>query len=188
MTIARYFGDRDAKVKAHAVERLQTIPHRGGQRCLVISNAGWRQVHRVIYNDKAVFFLGPGEYGTFSPEAPEGRESYEPFFVAADRISEIFVHRGSIKLEGIGKAEIHGLYLVEAGKEAMGLLVLPLRDYRDELELHDWGPGDSWLDDMVSGFHGRGDKGAAAVRTADELMGLVDQKYLSPPWSKRAGS
>lgn len=180
VTVARFLDDPAPKVRAHAAERLLMTPHRGAQRCLVVSNAGWQGVQRVIYNDGGIFFLEETEHGSVHPESLEDAESFEPFFIAADRMALMFMYRKDVKVAGHGSVAVRGLYMEEKGEDGVRLLVLPLRGRHDELELLGWGDGGTWLDDMVSTFHGATEGDQADLRKADELLLLVDEKIVFP--------
>lgn len=178
LEVASFLSDPDMKVRAYASHGLQMITHRGGRRCLVVSNLGWQGVQRMIYNEKGIFFLEVTREDFFHPEVVEDLESYEPFFLAATDVGCIFVHPAKLRKGESEEIDIHALYLEEEEQDGLRLLVLPLPEDDDVVGVRDWRHFESGLDTMVSMYRNKQTEDESELEKADELLLLVDERYI----------
>jgi HEAT repeat protein len=178
LEVASFLSDPDMKVRAYASHGLQMITHRGGRRCLVVSNLGWQGVQRMIYNEKGIFFLEVTSEDFFSPEVVEDFESYEPFFLTATEVGCIFVHPAKLRKGESGKTEVLALYLEEKEQDGLRLLVLPIPEDDDVVGVRDWRHFDMGLDTMVSMYRSKQTEDESELEKADELLRLAHEGYI----------
>lgn len=175
LAVARYLGDRDAIVRDHAIHAVRYIPHRGHERCLVISQEGPSEVHRIIWNNQGLFFLGAND----REASPDGdSEPAKPFAIAANCMERIYLHSKKVRWEGGGTAALQGICIEETGANGRRLMILAFRRGGDELELSEWSHRNGWMDDLVRTFDPARGKGAGHGRVAEDLMDRLEQGYL----------
>jgi HEAT repeat protein len=177
LEVSSFLNDPDMEVRVCASHGLQMTTHRGGQRCLAVSNQGWQGVQRMIYNEKGIFFLETSIDDNFRPEIDEDFESYEPFFLTASDIRRIFVHPARLKKGESEEIDILALYLEEEEQDGLRLLVLPLPE-DDVLGVRAWRHFETGLDLLVSMYEEKQTGDELELKKADEMLRLAHDGYI----------
>ena len=176
--VASFFTDPDDSIRAYAFYKLNMISHSGGGHYIVISNSGWIGEQIMIFNEDGIFFSESENMDIYHLSKDDDIDLYQPFYIANDKIEQMFVWYKGLKLKNEEEGNITGLYLEEKGKDSLRLLIIPFSKDKNDLDLDYWEFEDHGFKRLISTFSNVNIGEETDYKKAEELFSFAEEQYF----------